>query len=31
VSVAEHTGWAHMVCVVAGDGVPSVIERCIES
>jgi len=27
VSVAEHTGWAHMVCVVAGDGVPSVIER----
>jgi hypothetical protein len=27
VSVAEHTGWAHLVCVAAGDGVPSVIER----
>ena len=27
VSVAEHTGWAYLVCVAAGDGVPSVIER----
>jgi hypothetical protein len=25
--VAEHTGWAHLVCVAAGDGVPAVIER----
>jgi hypothetical protein len=27
VSVAEHTGWAHMVCVAARDNVPAVIER----
>ena len=27
VSVADHTGWAHLICVSAGDGVPSVIER----
>ena len=27
VSVAEHTGWAHVVCVAARDGVPAVIER----
>jgi hypothetical protein len=27
VSVAEHTGWAHLVCVAAPDGVPAVIER----
>lgn len=27
VSVADHTGWAHLICVAAGDGVPSVIER----
>jgi hypothetical protein len=25
--VAEHTGWAHIVCVAARDGVPAVIER----
>jgi hypothetical protein len=25
--VADHTGWAHLVCVAAGNGVPSVIER----
>lgn len=27
VSVAEHTGWAHLVCVAAPDGVPAVVER----
>jgi len=27
VSVADHTGWAHLICVSAADGVPSVIER----
>ena len=27
VSVAEHTGWAHLVCVAARDNVPAVIER----
>lgn len=27
VSVAEHTGWAHVVCVAARDGVPAVIDR----
>jgi len=27
VSVADHTGWAHLICVTACDGVPSVIER----
>ena len=27
VSVAEHTGWAHLVCVAARTGVPEVIER----
>ena len=27
VSVAEHTGWAHLVCVSAHDNVPSVVER----
>lgn len=27
VSVAEHTGWAHIVCVAARAGVPAVIER----
>ena len=27
VSVAEHTGWAHLVCVAAPGGVPEVIER----
>lgn len=27
VSVAEHTGWAHLVCVAARDGVPAVVER----
>lgn len=27
VSVAEHTGWAHVVCVAARGGVPAVIER----
>ena len=26
-SVAEHTGWAHVVCVAARDGVPAVVER----
>ena len=26
-SVAEHTGWAHVVCVAARDGIPAVIER----
>ena len=27
VSVAEHTGWAHLVCVAAPGGVPAVVER----
>src|SRR5882672_10972749 len=27
VSVAEHTGWAHLVCVAAPGRVPAVIER----
>ncbi len=27
VSVAEHAGWAHLVCVAAPGGVPAVIER----
>src|ERR1700694_3720115 len=27
VSVAEHTGWAHLVCVAAHGHVPAVIER----
>jgi hypothetical protein len=27
VSVADHTGWAHVVCVAAPDDVPAVIER----
>ena len=27
VSVADHTGWAHLVCVAVHDGVPAVIER----
>jgi hypothetical protein len=27
VSVAEHAGWAHFVCVAAPDGVPVVVER----
>ena len=27
VSVAEHTGWAHLVCVAANGRVPIVIER----
>jgi hypothetical protein len=27
VSVAEHTGWAHLVCVAARGGVPAVIAR----
>lgn len=27
IGVAEHTGWAHLVCVAAPDGVPAVIER----
>jgi hypothetical protein len=27
ISVADHTGWAHLVCVAAHDGVPSVVER----
>ena len=27
VSVAEHTGWAYVVCVAARDHVPTVIER----
>jgi hypothetical protein len=27
VSVAEHTGWAHLVCVAAQGRVPTVIER----
>jgi hypothetical protein len=27
VSVAEHAGWAHVLCVAVADGVPAVIER----
>jgi hypothetical protein len=27
VSVAEHTGWAHLVCVAAPGGMPAVVER----
>jgi hypothetical protein len=27
VSVAEHAGWAHLVCVAPAGGVPAVIER----
>jgi hypothetical protein len=27
VSVADHTGWAHLVCVAARGGVPAVIAR----
>jgi hypothetical protein len=27
VSVADHTGWAHLVCVAANGRVPAVIER----
>src|SRR5258708_28226672 len=27
VSVAEHTGWAHLLCVAARDHVPAVVER----
>jgi hypothetical protein len=27
ISVAEHTGWAYVVCVAATDGVPAVITR----
>jgi hypothetical protein len=27
VSVAEHAGWAYLVCVAAADGVPAVVER----
>jgi hypothetical protein len=27
VSVADHTGWAHLVCVSAPGGVPEVVER----
>src|SRR5262245_49345664 len=27
VSVADHAGWAHVVCVAAPDGVPAVVER----
>lgn len=27
VSVAEHTGWAHLVCVAARNHVPAVVER----
>ena len=26
-SVAEHTGWAYVICVAARDGIPAVIER----
>ena len=26
VSVAEHTGWAHLVCVAARGNVPAVID-----
>ena len=27
ISAADHTGWAHIVCVAAPRGVPAVIER----
>lgn len=27
ISVADHAGWAHLVCVAAPDGVPGVVER----
>src|SRR5690349_14682085 len=27
VSVADHAGWAHLVCVAASDGAPAVVER----
>jgi hypothetical protein len=27
ISVADHAGWAHLLCVAAPDGVPGVIER----
>jgi hypothetical protein len=27
ISVADHAGWAHLVCVAAPDGVPAVVER----
>jgi hypothetical protein len=27
VSVADHAGWAHIVCVGAADGAPAVVER----
>lgn len=27
ISVAEHAGWAHLVCIAAPGGVPAVIER----
>jgi hypothetical protein len=27
ISVADHAGWAHLVCVAASDDVPAVIER----
>jgi len=27
ISVADHAGWAHVVCVAAPDGVPAVLER----
>ena len=27
ISVADHAGWAHMICVAAPDDVPAVVER----
>ena len=27
ISVVDHAGWAHLVCVAAPDGVPAVVER----
>jgi hypothetical protein len=27
ISVADHAGWAHLICVAAPDGVPAVVER----
>ena len=27
VSVADHAGWAHIVCVAAPDGVPAIVDR----
>lgn len=27
ISVADHAGWTHIVCVAAPDGVPAVVER----